>query len=515
MHNNYHFFQHLVPWIEDNFKDAVVSECFSQNKNELVLGFTKKGKPLYIKCSLSPEFCCLYFPDQFKRARKNSVDLFEEIIDRNVTEVILYPYERSFGLRLEGEMELLFKMHGNRSNIILFQSGKVVKIFNNRLKGDLNLDPKITGKPPLDQSAFTELDGNLKKAFPTFGKVPELWLKEKNYPVMNPRQKWKLAQSALKIMEEGRIHITRVEAEWKLSLLPIGDIKSTYHNPVEALNHFYVFWQKTHQIEALRKEVTNILGKIQAQTAHGLEKSKERVWSLNHLSKFKKNADLLMANLHRIEPGAASVLVDDFYNSNQPLEIPLKKDKSPQELAGIWYQKAKNQIRELEFLTEQIKKREAYLEQITTALDRVRITDDTAELESIKSQYSKNSTTAQEAQSLPYHKEIVEGYEIRVGKNAKANDLLTFKFGAKNDLWLHARDVSGSHVIIKEQPGKKVPNTVISRAASLAAFYSKRKNDSICPVIVTQRKFVRKRKGDPPGAVVVDREEVIMVVPEK
>jgi predicted ribosome quality control (RQC) complex YloA/Tae2 family protein len=80
-------------------------------------------------------------------------------------------------------------------------------------------------------------------------------------------------------------------------------------------------------------------------------------------------------------------------------------------------------------------------------------------------------------------------------------------------LWLHAKDVSGSHVIIKYQAGKNFPEPVIERAAGLAAFFSKLRTDSLCPVIVTPKKYVRKPKGLPEGAVVVDREKVLMVVP--
>jgi predicted ribosome quality control (RQC) complex YloA/Tae2 family protein len=68
-------------------------------------------------------------------------------------------------------------------------------------------------------------------------------------------------------------------------------------------------------------------------------------------------------------------------------------------------------------------------------------------------------------------------------------------------------------VIIKHQSGKKFPKDVIERAAELAAYNSKRKTETLCPVIVTPRKFVRKRKGDPPGAVVIEREDVILVRP--
>ena len=73
--------------------------------------------------------------------------------------------------------------------------------------------------------------------------------------------------------------------------------------------------------------------------------------------------------------------------------------------------------------------------------------------------------------------------------------------------------MSGSHVLIKHQAGKVIPKPVIERAAKLAAWYSKRKSDTLCPVTVTPKKYVRKRKGDPAGAVVVERETVMLVEP--
>jgi len=117
--------------------------------------------------------------------------------------------------------------------------------------------------------------------------------------------------------------------------------------------------------------------------------------------------------------------------------------------------------------------------------------------------------------TIPYHEFEYKGFKIWVGKNAVSNDSLTQRYAFKEDLWLHAKDVAGSHVLIKYQAGKPFPKDVVERAAELAAYYSKRKNESLCPVSVTPKKFVRKRKGDPVGAVVVERENVMMVTPRE
>jgi predicted ribosome quality control (RQC) complex YloA/Tae2 family protein len=87
-------------------------------------------------------------------------------------------------------------------------------------------------------------------------------------------------------------------------------------------------------------------------------------------------------------------------------------------------------------------------------------------------------------------------------------------FVHKDDLWLHARQVPGSHVVIRAKGMPKIPTHVLERAASLAAFYSKFKTETFAPVIHTEAKYVRKVKGSPPGSVIVDRENVVMVTPK-
>ena len=114
-----------------------------------------------------------------------------------------------------------------------------------------------------------------------------------------------------------------------------------------------------------------------------------------------------------------------------------------------------------------------------------------------------------------FKKFIIDGFEVLVGRNAKNNDTLTQKYAYKEDLWLHAKDVAGSHVVVKFQAGKKFPKPVIEKAAQLAAWYSKRKNESLCPVTYTLKKHVRKPKGAIAGSVIVEKESVILVKPEE
>jgi predicted ribosome quality control (RQC) complex YloA/Tae2 family protein len=106
-------------------------------------------------------------------------------------------------------------------------------------------------------------------------------------------------------------------------------------------------------------------------------------------------------------------------------------------------------------------------------------------------------------------------YHLFVGKNSKNNEELTTKFAKQNDLWFHARSVSGSHVVLRiENIKEQVPKNIIKKAASIAAFYSKAKTSKLVSVSYTFKKYVIKKKNLDPGQVILLREQVILVPPE-
>ncbi|MDZ7604915.1 MAG: NFACT RNA binding domain-containing protein [Cyclobacteriaceae bacterium] len=105
-------------------------------------------------------------------------------------------------------------------------------------------------------------------------------------------------------------------------------------------------------------------------------------------------------------------------------------------------------------------------------------------------------------------------YDILIGKNAQKNEQLTFKVAQKNDLFLHACDVPGSHVIVRMKPGQNIPRPVLEKAAAFAAFSSKSKSESLVRIAYTPRKYVRKPKGMPTGTVLIEKEKTLLVRPE-
>jgi predicted ribosome quality control (RQC) complex YloA/Tae2 family protein len=526
MHTNYYFLRQLAPTLKPHLVGLKFMECFSQDRDELVLVFAHaRGKinfyrPFFIKATLRPDFSGLLFPETVQRARINSVDLFEELYDQPVKDVRSFLNERCLAITLEGGFTLLFKFFGNRPNLLIFSDDTVIDLFNNKLAADNQLILSALDRP-LDQSweAYKQSGFDHRKLFPTFGKLVNAYLLERGIKEKAETESWELIQETVRQLENPRYYLTTFQHKPALSLLPFGEpIRQEFTDPLEASNRFFSSFMGQNTLEREKGEALRLLEKRLKRSLAYIEANLQRLIGLDEAVKNEEIANILMANLHQIpeSPGSRSpevVELDDFYR-NTSIRIKLKPDLSPQKNAEHYYRKAKNEKIETGILQEQLESREQEVQQIQQQIGLIQPVESLRELR----KYLKRNPVKEEKAAdgtAPLFKQVVhEGFVILIGRNAKNNDLLTQQYAYKDDLWLHARDVSGSHVIIKYKAGKPFPKTVIERAAELAAWYSKRRTDSLCPVIFTPKKFVRKPKGLAAGQVKVEKEEVILVVPK-
>jgi predicted ribosome quality control (RQC) complex YloA/Tae2 family protein len=282
---------------------------------------------------------------------------------------------------------------------------------------------------------------------------------------------------------------------------------------IEALNNFFSGYIRARSLQLLKKKALQNLEKEKKKALGVISKSRQRLAQLDRNISYREIADIIMANLYTIPPMASEVQLPDF-ETGTPVSIKLKPSLSPQKNAENYYRKSKNQGKEIKVLTENLNGSQGKLAEVN---DHIAFVRECTELKLLKD-YCKNhrllkSSSAPERLS-PFKELSFRGFTILIGRNAANNDLLTQKYSHKDDLWLHAKDVRGSHVVIRQVPGRPYPSDVIEKAAQVAAFHSKRKHDSLCPVIYTSRKYVRKPKGAVAGEVIVERENVILVAPE-
>jgi predicted ribosome quality control (RQC) complex YloA/Tae2 family protein len=479
-----------------------------------MIRFEIERRSFFIRASLAPAFSCLTFPLNFQRAKKNSIDLFEILIGQRVEGVRQFSNERSFALILTNDLALVFKMHGTRSNLIIFEQGHAKELFKNNLHADRALRFQDLDKT-IDWSfeAFAPVHNDPGKLYFTFGKVVWQHLKKLNYDRSTIEEQWTFIQAVIAELERGDFYITDIHDTPVLSLIRTGEVRKHFKDPIESVNEYFYAFTHTHAFTLEKNSFLALLQSTLQSSKNYHQKNSAKLNELGADNNYKIWADVLMANLHLIKTGADKVTLNNFYNEDRPIEIKLKRDLSAQKNAEVFYRKSRNQKIEIAHLRQSLLKKEEEIRALEQLIDKVRQAEDLKTLRKLKGEAHTDSS-ANEQNILPYHEFVHEGFRIWVGRNAQSNDVLTLKFSYKEDLWLHAKDVAGSHVLIKYQSGKPFPRSVIERAAQLAAYNSKRKNESLCPVIVTPKKFVRKRKGDAPGAVVVDREDIILVEPK-
>ena len=519
MHLNYYFLKKLVPRLAERLTGTRLSAAFSQDKDEIILEFESEGAiKLTIRAILKTGFTCLFFPDRFERARANSIDLFKDLHGQKVDRLFVYENERAFALEFGGGDKLVFKLFGNRSNLLYFApDGSLKNIFNRRLLGDLTLEEASLHKPALHTfDRFVSLEGDYRKMFPTFGKLAYQYLAGLLPVQSSPEEKWIAVQKVLSELDSDRYYLSETEGRLALSLLPAGDIRQTYTDPIQAVNAFCLSYFRTGNLQHEKDQAAKRLLKRVQQTESYLASAYGKLAEISDAGKNEQYANLIMANLHQVEPRAEFLEVISFY-TGEPVKIKLKADLSAARNAENYFRKAKNEKQELARLQENIEAREAALDQMKIWLSEIEKQSAVKDLRAFLKQHGLSGQEGGQASGKAgkFREETFLGYRIFIGKNAKNNDELTLKLAGKEDLWLHAKDVSGSHVIIRHIPGRNFPAVVIERAAELAAWHSKRRNDSLCPVIVTPRKFVRKGKGMPAGAVSVEKESVVMVVPRE
>lgn len=508
MFHNYFFLRHLADELDDRLKDSTLVECFTQQKDELILGFDlKDSSDLYIKASLGNEVNLLAFQEDFSRARKNSVDLFSQLIDRTVKSVDTINFDRSFLIEFSGSAFLLFKLHGNRSNVVLLHEKGENELFKSKLRNDTKLSLNDIRKDLYIGSDMSESDISL--LIKIAGRETQTYLNSVfQFEQQDQKGKADLLVRLLKQFEQKEFHIIE---DGKPSLYLFTDKTSSFStsSAIEAAN---VLYRKTVSGFLFRKERDTLLQSLRQKikkSENYIRKNEQKLKEIAERRSYEEIANIIMANLHIIPDNASKATVNDVY-TGKPMEVKLKRNLSPQKNAEQYYRKAKNEKIEKRKLQENISEKENLITGLHREIGHVENLTSYRDLRKYMGKHQ--DIDSKQEKGLPYKTFHYQGYEIRVGKNAAANDQLTLRYAHKEDIWLHARDVAGSHVILRSKKSK-VPNPVLEYAAGLAAYYSKRKNDTLCPVIYTPRKYIRKGKGMAAGSVRVEKEEVVLVPP--
>lgn len=289
----------------------------------------------------------------------------------------------------------------------------------------------------------------------------------------------------------------------------------------ELLDKFYsqrnnqaVLRQKS---QAMRKTVTNLCQRLKRKLAI----QEKELTATYDRERLRQLGDILTANLHRAVKGQTVLEAEDFYDPDmKPVQIPLSPILSPQQNAAKFYKdygRMKNAEKEL---TRQMALAQEELTYLQSVLDEMNRVSGEQELEEIRQELQEGGylkadsgkKRMKQGKLPPMRFESTDGFPIYVGRNNRQNDELTFRLARKDDIWLHASKIHGSHVIVS-CGGQTPPDDTLTQAAQLAAYYSEGGRGQNVAVDMTAVKQVKKIPNGKPGMVIYHTYRTVIANP--
>ncbi len=474
------------------------------------------------------------------------------------------PWERAVDLqfaRRPGERalyHLYVEIMGKYSNVILTDADNIIITAAHQVNQlQSSVRPILTGQP-------YEKPPSLTGVIPHLSESPERWLERVSLvPGAFKRQLLKSYRGVSPSLVQSLLLAANLDPEITTDALTPDDWRILFHywqkwlhaleeskfepawitegytvlnwsnlkpakNVQELLNRYYTdqlnqqtFSQLRHQ---LSQKLNNFLEKLRTKATTFAQ----RLQQSDRADEYRQKADLLMAYLQDWLPGMKEMTLPDF-ETNLPVAIALEPDKNAVQNAQRLYkqhQKLKRARTAVEPLLAEVKAEIEYLEQVEAAIahiDNYHLTEDLQALEEIREElvqqgyledpeYKSRSST--EATTNFYRYRTQSGFEVLIGRNNRQNDQLTFRVAGDYDLWFHAQEIPGSHVLLRREPGTVPEDVDLQYTANLAAYYSRGRQSEQVPVVYTELKHVYKPKGAKPGIAIYKHERVIWGQPQ-
>lgn len=301
-----------------------------------------------------------------------------------------------------------------------------------------------------------------------------------------------------------------------LALTHLGNNIMTFETPSSLVDSYFNMTTVSDTVGQKISNINKVLKTVLTRNLNKLEKlKKEELESLDR-DKYKVWADLISANSHIINKGDKILKAENFYDPDlEILEIKLNETKSPWENAQIYYKKYSKLKTSNKLLQTQIPKIEDEIKYIEQVMGSLKFISTNSEINEIRKELEENNYIKKKKRdkrkdkpSSPLHYVSENGADIYVGKNNFQNDQLTLKIANKNDYFIHAKDIPGSHVLLRNN---NINDDDILTACSLAAYYSSGSTEDNVLVDYTYKKNVRKSRNAKPGMVYYDNYETVNI----
>lgn len=562
-----------------NLSGARIDKVFEPNKNQIIIGMYLKGKNYALNICIDAQNGRIHLTTHSKANPKIAPNfcmlLRKHLIGLHLKNVVTFNLERVVILEFEGiddfedivSKKLVVELMGKHGNIILLEESNIIldslrHTRSNDDKTTRDIYPHSKYSFPLcnkhnflDVSAFDEFLSILQITNETsLDDLPKI-ISNKFNGISKV-----FIQSIILELKINMVSNTNIELIFNYIKNIINNITSDNLYFKEILNekskkdyflvpkennfdfalNFFIddFYYNKESLESFKtyrdttfKLILSVLKKYKTRLININDKLDE----CKNMDLYKLYGELITANLYKIKSSNVDFIeVENYYDNNNLIKIPLDKKYSPNINAKKYYKKYNKLKNTLEIVT--VQKQETleslnYIESIVyelesakTVQDVVDVFEEISENELFKDfiknknnkKIKKGKLTKNKTVSFNPIKYNIDNYTILVGRNNKENDYLTLKYANKQDIWFHAKDIHGSHVILRCDSNvlpniSNINNEVLIQCAKLAVKHSKAKNSSNVPVDYCLVKYVKKPKGAKPGMVIYTNNKTLYV----
>lgn len=293
-----------------------------------------------------------------------------------------------------------------------------------------------------------------------------------------------------------------------------------YDSPSKLIENFYFQKDRYDRLNAKSSDLQKIVNNNISRCDKKMRILRDTLTECDTKDSYKLFGELLTANIYSLKKGDKFANVINYYSENSDsMEIKLDENKTPSQNVQYYYKKYNKFKKSEEMALIQMDLTENELQYLQSVLTNILNVENYNGIEDIRNELietdyitlKKANKGKKPKPTKPMHFVSSEGIDIYVGRNNIQNDFLTLKFASKNDIWLHTKDIPGSHVIIKNTGN--ISDITLLEAGNLSAFYSKSKSSSSVPVDYTEVKNVRKPSGAKPGMVIYSTNKTLYITP--
>jgi predicted ribosome quality control (RQC) complex YloA/Tae2 family protein len=539
--------------LESEFSGLVIDSVRLRDFSTLHLGFEGE-KALKLACIPDMPYLCVI--EKRFIPQKNSQDWhFSKFAGKKLAGISRTPGDRILTFTSESGFRLVFEMTGRNANLIVVDPGGIIagatRLVSPRESGYRSIYPGIPYEPPpprdfpdLTTASLLRLvnllearEGAVSEALSALsggsrifaGEVLALIGIAPDAPVSSfgTGDKEKLIAAAVRlagIIElggEGGTVIMDARTAIPRDVFPIPLASATerdryYDDLNEAVAAYAKEREKALEYRSVIRSIQTALAREEKNILNTMSKIEHERGGESEPGELEHRANALLAGLHLIKKGMRSIVLPDPYTGEE-IEVELDPAQDGPANADRLFTRARKLRSAAKGAGERLRTLSRHLAEIHDERKSLDSIEDIRELKKIAARYARKISSSKEPdaeEKFPRRFTSDSGLEIIVGRNDAENDDLV-RWARRNDIWLHAQGVGGSHVILRS-PGKQMPDhRSIEFAASIAAFYSKAKTSAYVPVAWTLVKYVVKRKGQGPGKVTYTHEKVIFTEPAK